>query len=237
MVNHPADLELLALVEGELSRAEAGVLEAHLAACADCRVAVEAQRGARALLRAAPPVTPLAPQQVRDLVRALPPHPRPSPWWSRRPTVVWRLRPVHVLAPAGAAAVAVVLAISLSGGSEPAPAPEALGGPPPAALSKEAPTGASAGASTGASAATAKAATPAAATPKAPAATSLTQADASVLLGRVEGPAARVVAFLKARGIAARVVDGRVTVRKTDGQRARKALASRPAGPVEVVSR
>ena len=205
VTDHPAELQLLALVEGELSPGEAGVLAEHVAGCAACRAAVEAQRGARALLRAAPPVAPLTSQQVGDLVWALPSHARPLPRWRRRPTLAWPARPIFVLAPVGAAAVAVVLAITLSGGSGRAPAPETLAAPPAAAA--------------------------------AAAAKALPPADASPLLRRVRGPVAQVVAFLKARGIAVLVEEGRLVVRTADAERVRQALVGRPAGPVEVIAR
>ena len=225
VADHPAELQLLALVEGELSRGEERVLEEHVAACAACWAAVEAQRGARALLRAAPAVAPLLPQQVRDLVRALPAHPRPLSWWRGRPAVAWRPKPVFLLAPAGAVAAAVVLAVFLSSGPGRAPAPEVLGTPPAGALkAASAPT-------------TATRAARATGAPKAGVATAATPADASPLVGRVGGPAAQVVAVLKARGIAARLEAGRVVVSRADGRRAREALAGRPAGPVEVVTR
>ncbi len=201
VADHPAELELLALVEGELSPGEAGVLAEHVAGCAACRAAVEAQRGARALLRAAPPVAPLTSQQVGDLVRALPAHARPLPRWRRRPALAWPARPIFVLAPAAAAAVAVVLAITLSGGSGRAPAPATLAAPPPVAAAKAPP------------------------------------ADAAPLLGRVRGPVAQVVAFLRARDLAVLVEEGRVVVRRADAERVRQALDGRPAGPVEVIAR
>jgi hypothetical protein len=46
-----------------------------------------------------------------------------------------------------------------------------------------------------------------------------------------------VVARLKAAGVTATVEAGAVVVREADGARARKALASLPAGPVRVVTR
>ena len=109
MAGHPAELELLALVEGELTRGETRIAEAHLATCAVCRAAVEAQRGMRALLRGAPAVLPLAPLHLPDLVRALPARPRPTPWW--------RSRPVLVLTPSLGLAVAVAVVVSLSSGT------------------------------------------------------------------------------------------------------------------------
>lgn len=118
---HPAELDLLALVEGDSVQAEARAVEAHLAGCAECRAALEAQRMARALLRAAQLVE-LPAASVRELVRSLPAHPQPLAWWRKRPALV--------LVPAlGVAAAAAAVALTVGGGGKV---------PPPAALSKAA---------------------------------------------------------------------------------------------------
>ncbi len=210
VARHPAELELLALVEGELSRGAAQVVEEHLGACAACRAAVEAQRAARALLRAAPAVPPLAPQEVQALVRALPAHARPTPWW--------RSRPVLVGAPAlGLAVAAAAVVISLSNGT-----PESR----PTALEAAAPaTGAPSAKAVPPAAARAGYGVPDAAT------------GPGALLGAVAGTPARVVALLRARGIVATARDGQVLVREADGPRARAALATLPSGPVRVLVR
>ena len=243
VAGHPAELELLALVEGELSRGAARAVEQHLGACATCRTAVETQQAMRAVLRGAPAGFTLAPEEVRALVRALPAHPlsvhpRPAPWWRRRPALV--------LAPAfGLAVAAVAAVISLSNGT-PEPRPTALKAAPTAAA------GAPAGPSTQAApsarvAPSAKAAPPANGAPSAratPPATAGGAAGAAVaatgpgaLLAAVAGTPAQVVAFLRARGIVATVQAAQVLVREADGPRARAALAGRPSGPVRVLVR
>ena len=207
MAGHPAELELLALVEGELSRSEVEVVAAHLAACAVCRRAAEAQRGTRALLRGAPAVPPLAPQQVRDLVRALPAHPRPRPWWRRRAALV--------LTPALGLAIAVAVVVSLSSGTRQ---------PQPSAVEAAPTVGAAAQAAPSARQA------PATAVPYG-------DAGRLRPLTAVAGTPGRVIAFLLARGIVATVQDGQVLVREADGPRARAALAILPSGPVRVLVR
>ena len=200
VARHPAELELLALVEGELSRGTARAVEEHLGACAACRSAVAAQRAVRAVLRGAPAVPPLAPQELQALVRSLPAHPRPT----------------------GLAAAPTAAAGAQAGPS--AQAAPAAGGAPAA-----------------------KAAPPASATPSAKAASPDTVRGASgtahaaigpgALLGAVAGSPARVVALLRARGIATTTRDGQVLVREADGPRARAALAALPSGPVRVLVR
>ena len=109
MAAHPLELELLALVEGDLGRSETGALEEHVAGCLACSAAVAQQRAARELLRAAPPVE-LRQVDVRRLVQALPAHPpRPLPWLRRRVVLV-------AVPSLGMAAAAVAVALSLSGG-------------------------------------------------------------------------------------------------------------------------
>ena len=238
VARHPAELELLALVEGELARGAARAVEEHLGACAACRSAVEAQRVVRAVLRGAPAVPPLAPQELQALVRSLPAHPRPTPWW--------RTRPALVGAPAlGLAVAAVAVVISLSNGTS-EPRPTVLAAAPTAAAGAQAgPSAQAAPAAGGAPAA--KAAPPASATPSAKAASPDTVRGASgtahaaigpgALLGAVAGSPARVVALLRARGIATTTRDGQVLVREADGPRARAALAALPSGPVRVLVR
>ena len=56
MADHPAELRLLAFVEDELGAADAAAVAGHVEGCAQCRAAVETQRAARTVLRAAPVV-------------------------------------------------------------------------------------------------------------------------------------------------------------------------------------
>ena len=219
MAEHPAELELLSLVEGELSRSEARALEAHLATCGVCRRAVEAQRGTRMLLRGAPAVPPLAPQQVRDLVRALPAHPRPRPWWRRRAALV--------LTPAFGLAIAAAVVVALSNGTRQ---------PQPSAVEPAPTVGAAARAAPSAQLAPSASVGPSA--QLAPA-TTAPYGDAGRLrpLATVAGTPGRVIAFLRALGIVATMHDGQVLVRGADGPRARAALAILPSGPVRVLVR
>ena len=214
VARHPAELELFALVEGELSRGAARAVEAHLGTCAACRGAAEAQRSTRALLRDAPAISPLAAQQVQALVRALPAHPRSAPWW--------RSRPALVLTPALGLAVAVVaVVLSLSSGTRQSQ-PTAVEAAPTAAV------GAQAGPS-------AKAAPEA--TQRAAAVAPDARRGPGSPLASVAGTPAQTVAFLRARGIVATAKDGQVLVREADGPRARAALAILPSGPVRVLVR
>ena len=209
MTAHPLELELLALVEGDLGRSETRALEEHLAGCLACSAAVAQQRATRELLRAAPAVE-LSQVDVRRLVRALPAHPpRPLPWW-RRPVAL-------VAAPSlGIAAAAVAVALSLSGG----------GGGGGGGGRGTVPGGDTAQPS----ALAAKVAGTSARAERAPRA-------ATVLLRAVAGTVAAVSGRLAAAGVVATVEDGAVVVLRADAAKARKALASLPAGPVRVLLR
>ncbi len=236
---HPAELDLLAYAEGDLAHGAARDLEAHLAACPECAAAVEAQRSMRALLRAEPLLS-LDVDEVRAVVRALPPRLQPTPWWRRRPAG----RQLLVLAPAGGLAVAAAVAavvVALPGGG--GPAPTALQAP----AAKESATGPAAGAAAGSDAA-ASAAAGARSAPATPEGTATAAygsagpapaaaADGLPLLRAVAGQPEEVAARLRAAGLEVTVEDGSVVVRGADGERAREVLADVPAGPVRVVTR
>jgi mycothiol system anti-sigma-R factor len=84
-----------ALIRGQIETAPAEALQAHLAACASCRDALEVQREVRALIRAETPrhtAPPALRARLRTRVLGLaeqpgPAHPAwrawvPSPWWA-----------------------------------------------------------------------------------------------------------------------------------------------------------
>lgn len=205
MAGHPLELELLALVEGDLGRSETRALEEHLAGCLACSAAVAQQRATRELLRAAPAVE-LRQVDVRRLVQALPAHPaRPLPWWRRRIALV-------AVPSLGIAAAAAAVALSLSGGGG--------GGGGTVPGSGAAQPSALAAKVTGTSARAERA-------PRA----------ATVLLRAVAGTAAAVSGRLAAAGVVATVEDGAVVVLRADAAKARRTLASLPAGPVRVLLR
>ena len=203
MAAHPLELELLALVEGDLGRSETRALAEHLAECLACSAAVAQQRATRELLRAAPAVE-LRQLDVRRLVQALPAHPpRPLPWWRRRVALV--------AAPSlGIAAAAAAVALSLSGGGGGTTVPGGGAAQPSALAAKVAGTSARA---------------------------EVTPLAATVLLRAVAGTAAAVSDRLAAAGVVATVEDGSVVVLRADAAKARKTLASLPAGPVRVLLR
>ena len=203
MAAHPLELELLALVEGDLGRSETRALEEHLAGCLACSAAVAQQRATRELLRAAPAVE-LRQVDVRRLVQALPAQPpRSLPWWRRRVALV--------AAPSlGIAAAAAAIALSLSGGGGGGTVPGGGAAQPSALAAKVAGTSARA---------------------------EVTPRAATVLLRAVAGTAAAVSDRLAAAGVVATVEDGAVVVLRADAAKARKTLASLPAGPVRVLLR
>jgi mycothiol system anti-sigma-R factor len=94
-----------ALIRGQIETAPAEALQAHLAACASCRDALQVQREVRALIRAEAPRY-AAPPQLRARIRArvLGPAARPGPAWPA--WRAWVLRPRWaVVALAGVLAV------------------------------------------------------------------------------------------------------------------------------------
>jgi mycothiol system anti-sigma-R factor len=98
-----------ALIRGRLETAGAQALQAHLAACASCRDALEVQREVRALIRAEAPRY-AAPPELRARIRArvLGPAQRPGPLWPA--WRAWVRSPRWALA-ALAGGLAVVVAV------------------------------------------------------------------------------------------------------------------------------
>jgi anti-sigma factor RsiW len=106
---HPDEIQLLDYVEGDLDDAARGVVDAHLAGCAECAEQISRLETGREALRGAPLLE--APEQIRPELPE-----RPS---ARRFTVRPR-RLVAVLAPVAvvAAVVAVVATTDPSGQNE-----------------------------------------------------------------------------------------------------------------------
>jgi hypothetical protein len=206
---HPSEIELLELVEGELDAEAESTVRAHLVSCDACASDVERLERARGVLRASP-IVELPPGRLEELLERLPAQEREA--GELRGLVRSRRRLLAVLAPAAAALVAVVAVVSTTGGGE-GPAEEA------------APLQATADA--GAAEAQAEAA------PAQGGEESLDQA-ARAPAAMVEGPPREVVRALREAGFEARQVGRTVEVTGAAPEEVARALEGRRDGPVAV---
>jgi 2-oxoglutarate dehydrogenase E2 component (dihydrolipoamide succinyltransferase) len=215
--SHPSDIELLEYVEGDLEDSEAATVRAHVAACEACAATVAELEAARAILRASP-LLELSGRRRERIFAHLPKQEREAA--GLRTFLASPKRLVAVLAPAAvAAAVAVTLAVALGdGGGREEAAP--LRGVEEAAQAEAAAPPAEA-AAPAEPAPAAEPAPPVEAPAPAPEATggaedTTTMPEAPVLEAQAplttEGSPAEVAAFLRERGLDAKVVGETVEV-------------------------
>lgn len=208
---HPSELELLAHVEGELEEAERERVTAHVVGCSTCAGTVAELEAARAALRSSPLLEP-PPELRRRLSDDLDLHTPP------RRVYVSSMRLVTLLAPVAIvfALVAAVAALQRAGGGD----EMGGGGGGEAARTTAAQGSDDAGGGAG--------------EPTTEGAAEGAEGAATPLLS-VAGPPGEVVARLRARGLDARLEDGRVVVRGGPPSAVRRALAGRPSGDVDVL--
>jgi hypothetical protein len=202
---HPDELELLSYVEDELADTPKHALADHVRACPACSARVRELETARDALRAAPPLE-LPPERSARIRAELA---------AKEPEKRPRISPARLTALVAPVAVAVALIVAVAsldlgggggGGGDGAAEEAAQTGPMERKADQEA-----GGAE--------KAAPQAAPT-----------------IAAVRGPAPDVAGFLRARGYDARVAGpSTVAVRGADPNDLARALARRPAGPVQVV--
>jgi hypothetical protein len=208
---HPTEFELLQYVEGELTRAERGRVEAHVGSCSACAAAIAEAEAGRDALRASVLLEP--PRELRgrisaDLARHEPP----------RRVYVSPMRLVALLAPFAVvlALVSAIAALDLGGGGD-----DGAGGG--AGVAAEGDEGGGGDAAGGGGAA-----------PESGAGSTTSLAGP---VASVAGPPRAVAEHLRARGFDARVDGGRVIVTGATPRAVVRAVAARPDGPVVVVVR
>jgi len=113
MQEHPSDVELLELVEGDLDEPERAAIETHIATCARCAAAVAELEQAREVLRSAP-LLELPPERRALIFESLPPQEADRSGVRRFFSSPRRIALVAV--PVAAAAIAAAVTISLTGG-------------------------------------------------------------------------------------------------------------------------
>ena len=129
MQEHPSEIELLELVEGDLDDAERGAIEAHLAGCVTCAAARAELEQSRGVLRSLP-LLELPPKRRALIFDSLPRQDRDRSGWRSPKRLALVAVPV-------AAAVAAVVAISVSrGGGTTTASDEAARAAAPAAVAE-----------------------------------------------------------------------------------------------------
>jgi anti-sigma factor RsiW len=106
---HPDEIQLLDYVEDDLDTASRGVVEAHLAGCAECAEQISRLEAGRDALRGAPML-----EAPAGLLGELPERARPARWSFRPGRVIAVLAPVAAIA----GVVAIVATTNPDGGGE-----------------------------------------------------------------------------------------------------------------------